>query len=55
MAETAAQRYDRDFHQALLVNADRFNRTLKAQPQERWGRVYVDSATGNSAADPDIP
>lgn len=53
-AETAAQRYARDYHAALLVDSDRVTRTLLTQPEERWGRLYVDSATGDSAVEADI-
>lgn len=55
MAETAAQRYARDYQAALALNSDRFDRELKVQAQERWSRIYVDSATGISAVDADIP
>ncbi len=55
MAETAAQRYARDYGAALLVDEDRVTRTLLTQPEERWSRLYVDSATGDSAVEGDIP
>lgn len=53
--ETAAQRYARDFGAALLVDPDRVTKTLLTQPEERWSRLYVDSATGISAVAADIP
>ena len=54
MAETAAERYARDYHAALLVDSDRVTRTLLTQPVERYGREYVDADTGTSAVDADI-
>jgi hypothetical protein len=52
-AETAAERYARDYHAALLVDPDRVTKTLLTQPEERWSRLYV-APDGSSAVDADI-
>jgi hypothetical protein len=41
MSETAAERYARDW---ASVSADRKDRGLDAQPDERTDRLYVDGA-----------
>jgi hypothetical protein len=48
MAETAAQRYARDW---ASQEADRKTRGLENQSEGRRERLYVDDSTGDSAAD----
>lgn len=45
MAETAAQRYARDYGS---MDADRKARQLDAQPDERTDRLYGDGAGGTA-------
>jgi len=48
MAETAAQRFDRDYGH---VETDRRVRELDHQTLERLQRIYVNSADGTTPAD----
>jgi hypothetical protein len=48
MAETAAQRYARDYGS---MQADRKTRELDNQSEGRRERLYVNDANGDSAAD----
>lgn len=52
MAETAAQRFDRDFGH---VETDRRVRELDHQPLERLQRIYVEADGSTHADDHHIP